>query len=148
MKLQTTLVLALAATTTVFAQEETAAPADATTTNAFTAIEAVVNELGSTIGDKIGQLNNVKAKLNIIWEDPAYTSDAIEAKRKQIRDIQLSAIKAQAELRDMISDLPAVKTIVKEKDTLEDDIKKIRGEYKDAIDTLRKKRFEALNDPK
>ena len=157
MKLQASLALALAATTAVFAQEaaapaeavaEATAEAEAPNTTGFTALEAAVNELGATIGENIGRSNTLRTKLNLIWEDPAYTSEAIEAKRQEIRKFQLAAIKAQGELRELINELPAVKAIADEKNAVDEETKTLRDEYRKAIDTLRKKRFEAQNAPK
>ena len=94
-------------------------------------MEAGVNAIAETLNRKVERFNVVRMKLAQAPNDPEFTSDTVEAKRKELKELQNAIVKAQIELREEVNKLPAVKALAAETETLNGEIQKLR-EQKDA----------------
>ena len=127
---------ALIAQKTAPAAETEAAPAVT-----LEKLENNVNTLGETIRLKVDkQIANNKKLVNA-WDNPEFTSDEVEAKRKELKDLQNAVIKAQIELREEVANLPAVKALSDENAKLDTEIKTLRADFNTKVRELRMKRF-------
>ncbi|MCL1909733.1 MAG: hypothetical protein FWG05_02225 [Kiritimatiellaeota bacterium] len=133
---------ALAIPAALIAQETApAAETEAAPAVTLEKLENNVNTLGETIRLKVDkQIANNKKLVNA-WDNPEFTSDEVEAKRKELKDLQNAVIKAQIELREEVANLPAVKALSDENAKLDTEIKTLRADFNTKVRELRMKRF-------
>jgi len=127
-----------AAAGAVFAQE-TAEAAPAPTS---AQLEENVNTIGETIRLKIERFNHVRMKLAQSQNDPDFTSESVEAKRREIKELQNAIIKAQIELREEIATLPAAKALADETEKLSKEIRELRDQKEAETYKMRVTRLE------
>ena len=96
---------------------------------------------------KTDKINANQKRIANAWDDAAFTSEAIEAKRAEVRELQNALIKAQMELRAEVSKLPAVKELADENKTLNDEIKAMRAEFGPLREKLRIERMNRAANP-
>jgi len=119
-----------------------AAPAVAAPAPTADDIETNVNAVGETLRLKVERFNHVRMKLAQIHLDPEFTSDAVEEKRREIKELQNAIIKAQIDLREEIGKLPAVKALTAETQSLNDEIQKLREQKESEMYKLRRARLD------
>jgi hypothetical protein len=118
--------------------EAAAAPKSASAATTIEAAETRVAEFGDKLRDKIELHKTNKTKLDFAWNNEEFSSPAVVEKRKEIRELQASIIKAQKELRDEVAKLPEVQKLVEENEKLDAEIKTMRVEFNALISNLRK----------
>ena len=85
-----------------------------------------INRIGAEIRQNVDLSNDIKKKLEFVWSDPNYTSEAVEAKRKAVKDAEAALIKAQIELRAEVVKLPEVQKISADNEKLQESILALR----------------------
>lgn len=92
-----------------------------------------INELFRTIEASESVLRS--ASLN-----PEYTSEAIEAKRKAVREAEDALIKAQLELREEIANLPELRKAAAENEARKTEVGKLRQQRNALVKLMRERR--------
>lgn len=105
-----------------------------------------INKIGEEIRVKVDASNDTKKKLEFVWTDPRYTSEAVEAKRKALKEAEDALIKAQVELRTEVSKLPEVQKLIEDNETLQANINSLRLKNTTLVELLRsRKRGKVIN---
>ena len=133
----------LAFASTVSLAEKNAAPlAIESQWNAATeeALSNEINRVGEDIRQKVDASNNAQKKLEFIWSNPNYTSEAVETKRKSLKDAEAALIKAQIELRAEVSKLPEVQKLSEDNEKLQESIKALRIKNTALVKLLRSRK--------
>ena len=122
--------------------------AETSAANAISAANAHIAKLGDTIREKVSERNATKSKLDFAADNPEFTSPEVEAKRKEIRDLQSAILKAQIELREEVNKIPAVKELADANEVLTKEIDALRTEQKELIISFRKAQVDEMNKPR
>ena len=104
-----------------------------------TELREEIDRLGEALREKVSAATDTKKKLDIIANDPKYTSATVEAKRKAIQEAETALIKAKIELREEVVKLPEVQKIADDNMKLQSEIDSLRLQMKDAKQILRKR---------
>ena len=121
------------------ASETTLQPTRAWENAPETELREEIDRLGEALREKVSAATDTKKKLDIIANDPKYTSATVEAKRKAIQEAETALIKAKIELREEVVKLPEVQKIADDNKKLQSEIDSLRLQMKDAKQILRKR---------
>lgn len=104
------------------------------------ALSNEINRIGEEIRQNVDRSNETKKKLDLIWDDPSYTSKAVETKRKNLREAEEALIKARIELRAEIAQLPEVQKISTDNEKLQESIIALRLKNATLVKLLRSRK--------
>ena len=126
----------------LFAEETPTVPTLEAQWNAATeeALSNEINRIGEEIRNHVDLSNATKRKLEFIWNDPSYTSEAVETKRKNLKEAEEALIKAQIELRAEITKLPEVQKISTDNEKLQSTINALRLKNTALVKLLRSRK--------
>ncbi len=99
-----------------------------------------INRLGEEIRQQVDVSNEVKNKLEFIWSDPNYTSEAVEAKRQALKAAEDALIKAQIELRGEVAKLPEVQKLVEDNEKRQTILSSLRLKNTSLVELLRSRK--------
>ena len=130
------------ASTCVLAEENVTPPTlESTWANATEKeLSNEINRIGEAIRQNVNRSNETKQKLESIWNNPNFTSEAVEKKRKNLKDAEVALIKAQIELRAEVLKLPEVQKISDDNKKLEESITALRLENTALVKLLRSRK--------
>ena len=138
--------LAFASTVSLGVQNEIPVPIESHWNEATAeALNIEINRIGEDIRKKVDASNETKKKLEHIWDNPNYTSDAVKAKRKALETAEAALIKAKIELRAEVSKLPEVQKISEDNEKLQENIKALRLKNTALIKLFRSKKTKQNN---
>lgn len=132
----------------ILAEETSSAPPSLESQWASATDEALrneINKIGEEIRQNVDRANATKMKLEFIWNDPAYTSETVEIKRKNLKEAEEALIKAQIELRAEIVKLPEVQKLSADNEKLQESTSALRLKNVALIKLLRSRKQSQRN---
>lgn len=103
------------------------------------ALSDEINRIAEDIQEKVLASRDYRAKHEHAWNNPAFTSPAVEEKRKALRDAESAAIKARIDLQQEVETLPEVKQLVDDLEKNETTIQALRAYNTELIKLFRAK---------
>ncbi len=130
-------------TSVIFAGDNPTPPTLDSQWNAATeeALGNEINRIGEEIRQNVDRSNETKKKLEFVWGDPAYTSETVEAKRKNLKEAEEALIKAQIELRAEVTKLPDVQKMSTDNEKLQESINALRLKNSALVKLLRSRKL-------
>lgn len=118
------------------AQGESAATKAKATPMTAEQLRTEINNVGELIRQKVGDATALKRQINISASNPAFTSEAIEKKRREIKAMEEALLRARIELQAEVAQHPDVVEMTEKLRTMQDEINQLRKQKLDLAKRL------------
>lgn len=101
-------------------------------------LQDAISQTTLQINEHTRKASEIKETIEFAWNNPAFTSDSIVAKRETLKQAEIAFIEAQIALQKEVSRLPEIQKLSEESNALSDTIKILQIKNKTLIGLLKK----------